>query len=90
MSDSHDPYSPPPPPAPPDVFRAPDADVFRAPESAPYTPPEVEAFPAEPILATESFPALTALPEGPATAPHRRATARGDVPRAPDRGGPDR
>ena len=69
MSDSHDPYSPPPPPAPPDVFRAPDADVFRAPESAPYTPPEVEAFPAEPILATESFPALTALPEGPATAP---------------------
>ena len=69
MSDSHDPYSPPPPPAPPDVFRAPDADVYRAPESAPYTPPEVEAFPAEPILATESFPALTALPEGPATAP---------------------
>jgi signal peptidase I len=69
MSDSHDPYSPPPAPAPPDVFRAPDADVFRAPESAPYTPPEVEAFPAEPILATESFPALTALPEGPATAP---------------------
>ena len=69
MSDSHDPYSPPPPPGPPDVFRAPDADVFRAPESAPYTPPEVEAFPAEPILATESFPALTALPEGPATAP---------------------
>ena len=69
MSDSHDPYSPPPPPAPPDVFRAPDADVFRAPESAPYTPPEVEAFPAEPILATESFPALTALPEGPAAAP---------------------
>ena len=68
MSDSHDPYSP-PPPAPPDVFRAPDATVFRAPESAPYTPPEVEAFPAEPILATESFPALTALPEGPATAP---------------------
>ena len=62
MSDSHDPYSPPPPP---DGFRRPDADVFRAPESAPYTPPEVEAFPAEPILATESFPALTALPEGP-------------------------
>ena len=69
MSDSHDPKSPPPPPAPPEVFRAPDADVYRAPESAPYTPPEVEAFPAEPILATESFPALTALPEGPATAP---------------------
>jgi signal peptidase I len=69
MSDSHDPYSPPPAPAPPDVFRAPDADVFRAPESAPYTLPEVEAFPAEPILATESFPGLTALPEGPATAP---------------------
>jgi signal peptidase I len=68
MSDSHDPYSPPPLPAP-DVFRAPDAEVFRAPESAPYTPPEVEAFAAEPILATESFPALTALPDGPAAAP---------------------
>ena len=69
MSDSHDPYSPPPPPAPPDGFRAPDADVLQAPESASYTPPEVEAFPAEPILATESFPALTPLPEGPAVAP---------------------
>ena len=65
MSDSHDPYSPPPPPGQPEVFRAPDADVFRAPESAPYTPPEVEAFPAEPILATGSFPTLTPLPEGP-------------------------
>jgi signal peptidase I len=68
MSDSHDPYSPPPPPAPPDAY-TPDADLFRAPEPAPYTPPEVQEFPAEPILATEPFPALAALPGGPATAP---------------------
>lgn len=72
MSDSHDPYSPPPPPEPPDVFRTPDADVFRAPEPPPYTPPEVQEFPAEPILAepvlaTEPFPALAALPAGSAT-----------------------
>jgi signal peptidase I len=71
MSDPHDPYSPPPPPAQPDLFRAPEPELYRAPDADTVGAPAGEpSHVPEPMLATEPFPGLVALPGvHPATAP---------------------
>ena len=73
MSDPQDPYTPPPPPPPaqPDLFRTPELEFYRAPEPEVYAAPPAEPFHVpEPLLASEPFPTLVALPGvHPATAP---------------------